>query len=156
MRLQNLDAVLTRLQREPYLLRQGVEDGLTRMSLRIVRDARKNCPVATGHLRASITYVIESAGHLREVMSRVGSNVLYAPFVELGTRRHLAPIDKMYARIYGFPEYGGRNGRNVYFRWVSGRAQPYLLPAFEANKDKLVTDLTYALRAMISTMRRSA
>ncbi len=47
--------------------------------------AKRNCPVDTGNLQASITPVIESwaAGY-------VGTNSEYAPYVEYGTRYALA------------------------------------------------------------------
>ena len=44
--------------------------------------AKKYCPVDTGRLRNSITHQVESNG--KAVI--IGTNVEYAPFVELGTR----------------------------------------------------------------------
>lgn len=45
--------------------------------------AKKACPVDTGNLRNSITHVVESA----EDAVYIGTNVEYAPYVELGTSR---------------------------------------------------------------------
>lgn len=44
-------------------------------------DAKLRCPVDTGRLRASI-----SVKEISDLHVRVGTNVEYAPFVELGTR----------------------------------------------------------------------
>lgn len=52
--------------------------------LRVERNAKRYCPVDTGHLRASITHSIglDSEG----VFGTVGTDVHYARFVEFGTR----------------------------------------------------------------------
>ena len=47
--------------------------------------AKRSCPVDTGRLRSSITHEIELVPG--KVRGRVGSNVEYAAYVELGTRR---------------------------------------------------------------------
>lgn len=54
----------------------------------VERDAKIFCPVKTGTLKRSITH-----NFLDEHTAIVGSNVEYAPFVELGT-------SKMAARPY--------------------------------------------------------
>ncbi len=59
------------------------------ITLRVERKAKQNCPVKTGTLKRSITHEIDKE-HLE---ARVGSNVEYAPHLELGT-------SKMSARPY--------------------------------------------------------
>lgn len=44
--------------------------------------AKRACPVDTGRLRNSITHIVDEDGAL----AVLGTNVEYAPFVELGTR----------------------------------------------------------------------
>ncbi|PNT94150.1 HK97-gp10 family putative phage morphogenesis protein [Clostridium thermosuccinogenes] len=61
------------------LLLQGMEKAL----LMIESDAKKNCPVDEGRLRASITHDKEAKDD--EIIGRVGTNVEYAPYVEMGT-----------------------------------------------------------------------
>lgn len=48
--------------------------------------AAKKCPVDTGNLRGSITYEVDAAGNA----VYIGTNVEYAPYVELGTSRQKA------------------------------------------------------------------
>lgn len=48
--------------------------------------AAKKCPVDTGNLRASITYEVDTADNA----VYIGTNVEYAPYVELGTSRQKA------------------------------------------------------------------
>jgi len=51
----------------------------------IVTDARKEAPVDTGRLRASIgSEILRTAGS--EIVGRVGSNIDYASYQEFGTR----------------------------------------------------------------------
>jgi len=59
---------------------------LLRTGVSVVNRAKRHCPVDTGRLRSSITTtqpVRRSEAHL---VIRVGSNVSYARFVEVGTR----------------------------------------------------------------------
>ena len=48
--------------------------------------AKRACPVDTGNLRNSISHAVESG----EDAVYIGTNVEYAPYVELGTRRMAA------------------------------------------------------------------
>ena len=50
--------------------------------------AKQNAPVDTGHLRRSITHELDRRGFNQFV--RIGTNVSYAVFQELGTRFHPA------------------------------------------------------------------
>ena len=59
-------------------------------TLFVTRDAKINAPVDSGRLRASITPEVRTAGETVEGV--VGSNVTYAPYVELGTRPHWPPL----------------------------------------------------------------
>ncbi|MGK2948989.1 MAG: HK97-gp10 family putative phage morphogenesis protein [Acidimicrobiales bacterium] len=66
------------------------EDGpvgkaVLRTSLQVERRAKQGAPVDTGRLRSSVTHAVEKRG--REIVGVVGTNVVYAPYVELGTSR---------------------------------------------------------------------
>lgn len=52
------------------------------LALKLRNEAVRRCPVDTGRLRQSIGLKKIGDGHYR-----VGTNVVYAPFVEFGTRR---------------------------------------------------------------------
>jgi HK97 gp10 family phage protein len=58
---------------------------LTRISVRVERGAKRLCPVDTGRLRASITHSLERDS--QGLVAKVGTNVDYAGYVELGTSR---------------------------------------------------------------------
>jgi HK97 gp10 family phage protein len=52
--------------------------------LLVERDAKKNAPVDTGRLRASITHYVEKE---KEIVGIVGTNVEYAKYQEFGTSK---------------------------------------------------------------------
>jgi HK97 gp10 family phage protein len=59
---------------------------LTACALIVLADAIRNCPVETGRLRSSLTYEVDD----QNLRARVGTNVLYALFVFLGTYKMAA------------------------------------------------------------------
>lgn len=58
---------------------------LQRRAIRVEGGAKRLCPVDTGRLRASITNALEQDE--QGLVAKVGSDVEYAPFIELGTSR---------------------------------------------------------------------
>ena len=70
------EQVVQDLRGPPFV--QGMRDA----TLIVQRQAKINAPVDTGRLRASITPKVEQHGS--KVQGIVGSNVVYAPFQELG------------------------------------------------------------------------
>jgi len=82
-------------------------------ALMVERTAKQMCPVKTGTLKRSITHRINPDGR----SAVVGSNVEYAPYVELGTHHKRKKF-----RIK---------------RKVRMAAQPYLRPALESNRRRI-------------------
>lgn len=62
---------------------------LTRAAIVVQGRARELAPVDTGRLRGSIAYELD--GGAIPLWARVGTNVDYAPYQELGTRRGVRP-----------------------------------------------------------------
>jgi len=58
---------------------------LLRRTVRVESGAKRLCPVDTGRLRSSITHALER--DMRGLVGIIGTDVEYAPFVELGTSR---------------------------------------------------------------------
>lgn len=75
----NTDEVLGELEK-------AMARALERIGLSAEGYAKKECPVDTGNLRNSITHAVE----MDEKAAYIGTNVEYAPYVELGTRRSKA------------------------------------------------------------------
>lgn len=83
--------------------------------------AKKLCPVDTGLLRNSITHEVDGDGNI----VHLGTNVEYAPYVELGTGKYAT-------------NGGGRQTPWAYkdekgnWHWTSGaKPRPYIRPAVE-------------------------
>lgn len=115
--------------------------GMRRATLLVQGAAKRKAPVDTGRLRASITPEVQTRAD--GVVGVVGSNVKYAPFVELGTRRHFVPGHYIgrWARRHGLPEGG---------LVVSGKAQPFLQPAFEENAERIFQTLGTAVSIIVT------
>lgn len=61
-------------------MEKAIERGLEAIGLTAEGHAKKNTPVDTGRLRNSIGHAVEDKA------AYIGSNVEYAPYVELGSR----------------------------------------------------------------------
>ena len=106
-------------------LEEAINRGLRAVGLQVENYARMDAPIDTGALRNSITSAVggEDAPKEDEPYVIIGSNLEYAPYVELGTGIHAM----------------GGNGRRTPWsyrddlgKWhrTSGQvAQPYLRPA---------------------------
>ena len=91
--------------------------GLEKCGLTAEGYAKKLCPVDTGNLRNSITHQVDT----RTQTVYIGSNLEYAPYVELGTGKYYPggrPTPWVYQDAHGNWHYTHGN-----------RAQPYLKPA---------------------------
>ena len=62
-------------------LEKGIKNGLESIGLTAETYAKKATPVDTGRLRNSISHAVDGEA------AYIGSNVEYAPYVELGTSR---------------------------------------------------------------------
>ena len=62
---------------------KAIAKALTMIGLKAEGNAKNACPVDTGRLRNSITNAIDT----EENAVYIGTNVVYAPYVELGTSR---------------------------------------------------------------------
>lgn len=83
----------------------GQKAAMRRATLIVARAAKRNAPVDTGRLRSSITPSVQSGRSTVEGV--VGSNVKYAPFMELGTGRHWPPLEALqpWARRHGMTAF---------------------------------------------------
>ena len=88
-----LERLLTKLGDFDGLLATVAKNLLNRSALAVQGEAMKTTPVVTGHLRRSMTVHIDAAPF--PTFAKVGSNLVYAPFIEFGERsdpRSSAPV----------------------------------------------------------------
>lgn len=109
------DRALQRKLRDPEFVRGPLRQFLTRSVVLLEGEVKKETPVDTGRLRASITHKVEP---FRAI---VGTNVTYAPHVEFGTKPHWPPLAAMqpWAQRHGFP--AGRQGAFLVARAIARR-----------------------------------
>lgn len=119
--------VITDLHGEPML------GGMRKAALLVATDAKKLAPVDTGRLRSSLTPEIRAQG--QDVIGVVGSNVLYAPYMETGTKPHFPPPAalEVWARRHHTNAYAV--ARAIARRGTKPRR--YLQTAFEQNQDAI-------------------
>lgn len=116
-------------------LERGVKRALTEIGIKAEKYAKALCPVGTpestgkkgyrgGTLRNSITFVVE------EDALTIGSNVEYAPYVELGTGPYFTPPPE-------WEHFESKRGSGEGTGYV--RPRPYLRPAIESHLDEYRT-----------------
>lgn len=111
-------------------LPQKLAKGIDKATLYIEGEAKKNCPVDDGVLRASITHYVEIEE--TRAIGYVGSNLEYAPYVHQGTG------------IYALEGKGRKEVpwtyKDIKGEWhtTSGlKPVPFLQNAIDANQHKL-------------------
>lgn len=98
-------------------IRAALLRGLEKCGLTAENYAKRLCPVDTGNLRNSITHVVKDD----EMAVYIGSNVEYAPYVELGTGVY---ADGGRPTPWVFQDENGD-----WHRTNGQKAQPFLKPA---------------------------
>jgi hypothetical protein len=103
----------------------AVVKDLARRGLNVETQAKLNCPVDGGRLRASIRHEIDVDA--RGPVARIGSNVSYARYVEEGTPPH-----RIVARNKKALHWPGARHPVLAVNHPGTRARPYLRPALAA------------------------
>ena len=116
----NLDKVIEKLL--PEAIARGLELG----SQIVENDAKRNCPVDDGVLRASITHKVD----VDEGKSEIGSNVEYAPYVHEGTG--------IYAENGRQTPWMYTDAKGETYTTVGQKPNPFLQKAIDDNLDNIV------------------
>ena len=102
----------------------------------IERNAKSSASVKTGHLRRSIS---TKMGDMEATIHT--SNLKYAPMVEFGTRPHIIRAKNKKA-LY----WKGATHPVKQVRHPGSKAKPYLIPAFEKEKDQFLEKLKEVIK----------
>lgn len=128
----NAKEAIAAMENKKAEIEKLLEKGMEKALLTVEADAKRNCPVDEGLLRASINHETEVGNE--EITGRVGTNVEYAAFVEFGTG------------IYA--ENG--DGRQTPWAWIGDsvkwegghktqgqKGKRFMQDAIDKNRDKL-------------------
>lgn len=120
--------------------RDNVQKAVKKSAFNIESQAKKNLAsnksVVTGHLRRSIA---TKMGDLEATIHT--SNVKYAVIVEKGSKAHVIRPKNKKALYW---EGASRPVKMV--NHPGSRAKPFLIPAFESEKDKFIENLKEAIK----------
>lgn len=135
---RNLEKVAADLDGEPMV--RAMRDA----TLLIAADAKRNAPVDTGRLKASIHPEIRRERVLQGV---VGSVVKYAPYVETGTRPHMPPPAALqtWARRHGTSAWAVA----LAIRARGTKGHRYLQRAVDANRERIFRLFDEAVGRMV-------
>ena len=118
-------------EKNEALVRQTVKNSAFNIQKNAKSNLTKNKSVATGHLRRGVSTDIRGLGATIHT-----SNIKYAPGVEYGTKAHIIrPKNKRF--LY----WKGAKHPVKQVNHPGSKAKPYLIPAFEKEKDQLLEKL---------------
>lgn len=120
----NADKLKAKLEKLENL---DINPAIERACILVENEAKKNCPVDTGELRRSITHEM---GHNE---GQVGTNLHYAPYVEYGTGLFSSQGNGRKDVPWWYQDSKGK------WHQTSGqKPQPFLIPAFLNNRNKIM------------------
>ena len=122
------------------------DEPMRQATMLVAGAAKRNAPVDTGRLRASITPGVR--GESGQTVGVVGSNVAYAPFMELGAKPHFPPMSALetWARRHGMITY--LVCKAIAEKGIKGRR--YLQKAFDAHRFRVIALLNDYVRKVTS------
>ena len=121
-------------------IRSDVQKVIKKAGFNIERNAKQNITnngsVVTGHLRRGIT---TNVGNMEVIVHT--SNIKYARGVEYGTKPHVIKAKSKKALYWKGAKHPVKSVRHP-----GSRAKPYLIPAFEKEKEVLIRDLEIVIK----------
>lgn len=118
---------------------ESVDKALNKACLLVENAAKEKVPVNTGNLRNSITYEVEGNE------GTVGTNVEYAPYVEFGTGLFSSQGDGRTDVPWRYQTADGE-----WHSTLGQNPQPYLQPALQENKDRIIEIFKQSIKETIS------
>ena len=124
------------LRELPDEIKNDVRKVVKNSAFNIERNAKSSVNVKTGHLIRSIS---TKMGDMEATIHT--SNLKYAPMVEFGTRPHIIRAKNKKA-LY----WKGATHPVKQVNHPGSKAKPYLIPAFEKEKDQFLEKLKEVIR----------
>ena len=135
--LQGMDKLYKKFQSLDKTAKQDVKNEFNASALKIEQSAKRVVVVDNGFLRNSI--YLKEMGTNDKFVFTVGAKAKYAPYVEFGTGG-LVSVPAGYDQLALMFK-----GKGI--RKINLRARPFLIPAFEQEKPKLIERLKKLLNA---------
>lgn len=135
----NADKVNEDFSRVLESVKGNITKALETSAILVEADAKESAPVDLGQLKGSIYHKqgIDSDG---AKYAEVGTNVEYAPYVEFGTGIFAS---NGLGRKTGWA-YENRKGETIFTR--GNKPQPFLTPALESNRSRIVQILASGVK----------
>ena len=115
----------------PDEIKDNIRKVVKNSAFNIERNAKSSASVKTGHLRRSIS---TKMGDMEATIHT--SNLKYAPMVEFGTRPHIIRAKNKKALYWKGAKHPVKQVNHP-----GSKAKPYLIPAFEKEKDQFLEKL---------------
>lgn len=113
-----------------------VNDGINKACQILLASAIENCPIDSGQLKGSLTMDVDEVKH----KGTVGTNVEYAPYVEIGTGVYSSQgTGRQDAWVY-------KDAKGNFHKTKGTRPQPFLKPALEENREKIIEVVKDAIK----------
>lgn len=132
-------------------------DGMKQATLLVLRDAKENVPVDGGELKTSLTADIQVKAD-KTVQGVVGTNVAYAPYMELGAKPHWPPISagSIAASETSLAKWARRHGLVPYLvaRSIARKGlkpRKFLQNAFRKNRETIKKLIGGTVKGIIDT-----
>jgi HK97 gp10 family phage protein len=135
--LQGIDKLYNKFKSLEAKGKTEVKNEFNASALKIQQDAKRVVVVDNGFLRNSI--YLKEMGTNDKFVFTVGAKAKYAPYIEFGTGG-LVSVPAGYDQLAAMFK-----GKGI--RKINLRARPFLIPAFEQEKPKLIERLKKLLNA---------
>ena len=123
-------------EKNEALIRQTVKNSAFNIQKNAKSNLTKNKSVDTGHLRRGVSTDIKGLGATIHT-----SNIKYARGVEEGTRSHIIRPKNKKALYWKGAKHPVKQVNHP-----GSKAKPYLIPAFNSEKDKIIKDLEEVIK----------
>ena len=123
-------------EKNEALVRKTVKNSAFNIQKNAKSNLTKNKSVDTGHLRRGISTDIKGLGATIHT-----SNIKYARGVEYGTKAHIIRAKNKKALYWKGAKHPVKQVNHP-----GSKAKPYLIPAFNSEKDKIIEDLKEVIK----------
>lgn len=133
--IKNLDELMSKLEK---LSKMKLDETLNKACILVENEAKVNCPVKNNQLRASITHEVEGTTGV------VGTNLVYAPFVEYGTGIYAAKGDGSQT------PWSYQDAEGNWYTTVGMKPQPFLEPALQSSIQDILQLFNKAIKEEVT------